>query len=539
MCRTGYRVLSELRALTGLGNLFNVAVPMKVTLNWLRQYVDFDWSPAELTGRLTMLGLEAESVHKIGGEFEGVVVAQILTKDKVPGSDKLTVCKVNDGKGERIIICGAQNHNVGDKVPLILPNFALPLKPGEKEPFVIKERKVFGITSQGMMCSPQELSLPDQVDGLLILPQDASIGKPFAEYLGRVGGDVVYDLEITPNRPDWNSVIGIAREIAAVTRNKLRLPDVGGASVHASRLLQTAATACQEPRPTASDLVSVRIEDAELCPRYTARVVKGVKVGPSPDWMRSMLEKVGIRSINNIVDVTNYVMLETGQPLHAFDYQLIAKDKGGNPTIVVRRTAAGEKFKTLDNLERTLTGEMLLIADEEKGIALAGVMGGRNTEINDRTVDVLIESAYFSPTNIRRTSKALGLRSESSYRFERGADIGICDWASRRAAQLILETAGGQLAEGVVDAYPKPVEPKQITLRPNKVNELLGVHLKPEECGFYLGQLGLKAVNRKARPVGSGDSTEPMTFQIPTFRVDLKREVDLIEEVARLHGVDK
>jgi phenylalanyl-tRNA synthetase beta chain len=512
---------------------------MKVTFNWLKQYIDFDWSPEELTERLTMLGLEAESVHKIGGEFEGVVIAQILTKDKVPGSDKLTVCKVNDGKGERTIICGAQNHNVGDKVPLILPNFALPLKPGEKEPFVIKERKVFGITSHGMMCSPQELGLPDKVDGLLILPADAPVGKSFAEYLGRSGGDVVYDLEITPNRPDWNSVIGIAREIAAVTGNKLKLPDVGGASVPASRSLQTAATARQEPRPTAADLVSVRIEDTELCPRYTARVVKGIKIGPSPDWLRTTLEKVGIRSINNVVDVTNYVMLETGQPLHAFDYHLLAKGKDGKPTIVVRRATAGEKFKTLDNIERTLTAEMLLIADEQKGIALAGVMGGQNTEINEKTVDVLIESAYFSPTNIRRTSKALGLRSESSYRFERGADIGICDWASQRAAQLILETAGGQLAEGVVDAYPKPAEPKQITLRHYKVNELLGIELKPEEIEFYLGQLGLKTVGHKARPVGADTAPEPATFQIPTFRVDLKRAADLIEEVARLHGVEK
>jgi phenylalanyl-tRNA synthetase beta chain len=496
---------------------------MKVTLNWLKQYVDFDWSPQELTERLTMLGLEAESVHKIGGEFEGIVIAQILTKDKVPGSDKLTVCKVNDDRGERMIICGAQNHNVGDKVPLILPNFALPLKPGEKEPFVIKERKVFGITSQGMMCSPQELGLPDKVDGLLILPADAPIGKPFAEYLGRAGGDVVYDLEITPNRPDWNSVIGIAREIAAVTGNQLKLPEVRS----------------QKSEVRTESLVSVRIEDAGLCPRYTARVVKGVKVGPSPDWLRTTLEKVGVRSINNIVDVTNYVMLETGQPLHAFDYHLIARGKDGKPAMVVRRAAAGEKFKTLDNNERTLTGEMLLIADEQKGIALAGVMGGQNTEINERTVDVLIESAYFSPTNIRRTSKALGLRSESSYRFERGADIGICDWASQRCAQLILETAGGQPAAGVVDVYPKPVEPKQITLRRHKVNELLGIHLKPEECEFYLGQLGLKAVNRKARPVGSGGPPEPLAFQIPTFRVDLKREVDLIEEIARLHGIEK
>src|ERR1700690_4059687 len=268
---------------------------MKVTLNWLKQYVDFDWSPEQLAERLTMIGIEVEGVQKLGGEFEGIVVAQILTRDKVPGSDKLSVCKVNDGKGERTIICGAQNHRPGDKVPLILPNFALPLKPGDKEPFVIKERKVFGITSQGMMCSPQELGLPDQVDGLLILPQDAPVGKPFAEYLGRVGGDVVYDLEITPNRPDWNSVIGIAREIAAVTGNPLKLPEVSN----------------QKSEVRTESLVSVRIEDAGLCPRYTARVVKGVKVGPSPDWLRTTLEKVGVRSINNVVDVTNYVMLET------------------------------------------------------------------------------------------------------------------------------------------------------------------------------------------------------------------------------------
>jgi phenylalanyl-tRNA synthetase beta chain len=518
---------------------------MKITFNWLKQYVDFDWSPEELAERLTMLGLEVEGVHKVGGEFDGIVVAQILTRDPVPGSDKLSVCKVNDGKGERIIICGAQNHKPGDKVPLILPNFALPLKPGEKEPFVIKERKVFGITSHGMMCSPQELGLPDKVDGILILPANAKIGQPFAEYLGRSGGDVVYDLEVTPNRSDWNSVIGIAREIAALTGNKLKMPSVQcSVSSVQSEKLKT-----ENLKLETSALVSIRLDDAELCPRYTARVVKGVKIGPSPDWLRSTLEKVGIRSINNVVDVTNYVMLEVGQPLHAFDYHLLQRSpavpagrsrRDACATIVIRCAKDGEKFKTLDNVERTLTSEMLLIADEQKGIALAGIMGGANTEINDRTTDVLIESAYFSPTNIRRTSKALGLRSESSYRFERGADIGICDWASQRASQLILETAGGQLAEGIVDAYPKPVEPKQIALRHHKVNELLGIELRPEEIEFYLGQLGLETVGRKARPVGTDKAAlKPVTFQIPTFRVDLKREVDLIEEVVRLHGVDK
>src|SRR6266487_343672 len=339
---------------------------MKVTLNWLKQYVDFDWSPGELAERLTMLGLEVEAVHTVAGEFDGIVVAQILSRDKVPGADKLSVCKVKDGQGERTIICGAQNHKAGDKVPLILPNYALPLKPGENEPFVIKERKVFGIVSQGMMCSPQELGLPDPVDGLLILPEDAKVGQPFAQYLGQASGDVVYDLEVTPNRPDLNSVIGIAREISAVTGNPLKIPE--------SRVPRSAFRV--------QDLVAVRIEDSDLCPRYVARVIKDVKIGPSPGWLRSMLEKVGVRSINNVVDVTNYVMLEMGQPLHVFDYHLIARSPrrkeedhgnppsrvGGHavPTIVIRRARPGERFTTLDGVEHTLTNEMLLIADDHK-----------------------------------------------------------------------------------------------------------------------------------------------------------------------------
>jgi phenylalanyl-tRNA synthetase beta chain len=487
---------------------------MKVTLNWLKQYVDFNWSPEELTERLTMLGLEVEGAQKIAAAFDGIVVAQVITRDKHPNADKLSLCRVNDGVGERQIVCGAQNFKAGDKVPLILPGASLPLKPGEKEPFTIKVGKIRGVESHGMMCSPQELGLPDQVDGLLILREDAKVGQPFAEYLGRSGSDVVYDLEVTPNRPDLNSVIGIAREIAALTGNPLRIPGV-----------QLAVS----ERETAS-LVSVRVEDPELCPRYTARVIQGVKVGPSPEWLRSTLEKVGIRSISNVVDVTNYVMLETGQPLHAFDYHLIAKGAEGRPTIVVRRAAAGEKFKTLDGQERALTNEMLLIADEQKGIALAGVMGGANTEIGEQTADVLIESAYFSPTNIRRTSKALGLRSESSYRFERGADVGICDWASQRAARLILDTAGGQLAHAVVDVYPKPAQPKEIALHFAKSKDLLGVGISHAEQVSFLTKLGLTPVKQEP-----GECT----FSIPTWRVDLKRDVDLIEEVGRLYGVDK
>ena len=514
---------------------------MKITFNWLKQYVDFNWSPEELAERLTMLGLEVEGMQKLGGEFAGIVVAQVITRDKHPNADKLSLCRVNDGTGERQIVCGADNFKAGDKVALILPGASLPVKPGDKEPFTIKVGKIRGVESHGMMCSPEELGLPDEVAGILILREDASVGQPFAEYLGRAGSDVVYDLEITPNRPDWNSLVGIAREIAAVTGNPLKLPVI--------------SNQCSVSGGEISKFVAVRLEEPELCPRYTARVVTGVKVGPSPDWLRTTLEKVGVRSINNVVDVTNFVMLEVGQPLHAFDYQLVGRasrlsqissGNSGNrqdacPTIVVRRAAAGEKFKSLDNQERTLTNEMLLIADEQTGIALAGVMGGQNTEIRDDTKVVLIESACFAPTNIRRTSKALGLRSESSYRFERGADVAICDWASRRAAQLILETAGGQLAEGVVDAYPQPAEAKVISLRPEKITELLGVEITREQAEGMLDSLGLKTAARVPQPLDGPTSAPlpPLKLRIPTFRVDLKREVDLIEEIARLHGVDK
>jgi phenylalanyl-tRNA synthetase beta chain len=497
---------------------------MKVTLNWLKQYVEFDWTAAELAERLTMIGIEVEGMQKLGGELEGVVVAQVITKDKHPNADKLTVCRVNDGKGERQIVCGAQNFKAGDKVPLILPGSTLPAKPGEA-PFTIKVGKLRGVESHGMMCSPQELGLGDLVEGLLILRDDAKVGQPFAEYLGRTGSDVVYDLEITPNRPDWNSVIGIAREISAVTGNPLKLPQVS----------------LKETGDPAGKLVAVRIEDPELCPRYTARVIRGVKIAPSPEWLKTSLEKVGVRSISNVVDVTNYVMLETGQPLHAFDYHLLAKaGEDASPTVVVRRATEGEKFMTLDGQARTLTGQMLLIADETKAVALAGVMGGQNSEINLSTADVLIESACFKPQNIRATSKKLDLRTESSYRFERGADIGICDWASRRAAQLILETAGGTLAEGVVDAYPKPYVPKQIALRHSQTDAVLGVAVPMGQQIECLQRLGLEIEIAAGIAPSTGVPMQHTTvFRVPSFRVDLKREIDLIEEVARLYGVDK
>ena len=279
---------------------------MKVTVNWLKQYVDFDWSIDELVERLTMLGMEVEGVEELTDPLEGVVVAEVLQKDQHPNADKLSVCRVADGAGERQIVCGAKNFVEGDKVPLILPGASLPGEPGEK-PFVIKVGKLRGVESQGMMCSPKELKLAEDADGLMILPREAQVGAPLSAHLGKTTGDTVIDLEITPNRPDLNSVIGVAREIAALTGTALRLPDAQPV----------------ESDYAASDWVDVRIEDSDLCPRYSARILRGVRVGPSPDWLRESLEKVGLRSVNNVVDVTNFVMLEFGQPLHAFDYHLL------------------------------------------------------------------------------------------------------------------------------------------------------------------------------------------------------------------------
>ena len=486
---------------------------MKVTVNALKQYVDFDWSVEELTERLTMLGLEVESVEQVGGGYEGIEVAEILEFVPHPDADKLSVCQVADSTGHRQIVCGAKNFKVGDKVPLILPGHSLPIKEGEK-PFTIKVGKLRGVESCGMMCSGAEIGITQNGAGLMILGADAKVGQPIAEYLGCAEKDVLLDMEVTPNRPDYNSVIGIAREIAALTGNPLRWPEVTS----------------EETGGPLSKVLDVRIEDPERCPRYQARVIKGVKIGPSPTWLQQSLEKVGVRSINNVVDVTNFVMLEVGQPLHAFDLNLVKRKGDHLPTVVIRTAQDKEPFVTLDDQSHELDPEMLLIADETQGIALAGVMGGLNTEINDQTVDVLLESACFHPGNIRRTSKLLDLRTDASYRFERGADVSICDWASRRAAQLIMETAGGQLCQGSIDAYPGLKDPLTITLSYEKTNRLLGIEIPGDDQKKLLESIELNCIESN---VGS------CCVQIPAFRVDLKGEIDLIEEVTRLYGVDR
>ena len=489
---------------------------MRFTYNWLKQYVDFDWSPQELADKLTFAGIEVENVVNLGGKIpDEVVITEILASEKHPNADKLSVCRVT---GDRQIVCGAKNYKVGDKVPLALPGAAM------AGGFTIKVSKLRGIESQGMLCSPEELGLPKSEDGLLILPADAPVGKKFAEYVGP--GDTVFDIEVTPNRPDWLSVIGIAREISALTGNPLKLPEI---PPHLSPLPQGERKIVAVPSPRGGEGQGegslVTVEAPDLCPRYTARLIRGVKIGPSPAWLKQTLEKVGLRSINNIVDITNYVLLESGHPLHAFDYNLLAGKK-----IIVRRAQAGEQFTAIDDSKHELTAEMLVIADGERAVALAGIMGGKNSEINDATTDVLLESAWFLPANVRKTSKQLSLASDSSYRFERGADIGGVIWASDRAAALMQELAVGKVAPGIVDVLAKPIEKRRVKCRYAQVNRLLGVAVPPATVKRIFMGLSLGVVS---------DDATGCEVEVPTFRVDLEREADLIEEVCRIYGVEK
>jgi phenylalanyl-tRNA synthetase beta chain len=475
---------------------------MKFTYNWLKQYVDVDWSPAELADKLTFAGIEVEDVVTTGGGvLQQVVVCQILSSDKHPNAERLTVCRVNDGHGERQIVCGAKNYKVGDKVPLAQPGVTLP------NGITIKEAKLRGVESQGMMCAAEELGLPRGEDGLLILPADTRIGITLSEALG--GTDTVFDIEVTPNRPDWLSLIGIAREISALTGNPLKLPEV----------------TVQESGEPVEQLTSVTVEAPDVCPRYTARVIRGVKIGPSPGWLKQLLEKVGLRPVNNVVDVTNYVLLECGHPLHAFDCNRLAEQR-----VVVRRATNGEQFLAIDGSAHELTKDMLVIADAKRAVALAGIMGGKDSEISDTTTDVLLESAWFLPANVRKTSKQCGLSSDSSYRFERGADIDGVIWASNRAAQLIRQLAGGQVARGIVDVLAKPIEKRRVRCRYAQVNRLLGIEVPPETVKRIFSGLSLTVVSA---------TSDACQVEVPTFRVDLEREADLIEEVCRIYGVEK
>jgi phenylalanyl-tRNA synthetase beta chain len=474
---------------------------MKVSLNWLRDYIEITMGVSDLVDLLTMAGLEVEAAISTGEGFEKVVVAEIKTIRKHPNADKLSLVEVLTDREKFSIVCGATNIKEGQKVPLALVGARLP------NGIEIKKSKIRGEISEGMLCSEIELHLGPDATGIMILSSNLPLGANLGNTLGL--RDTVLDVSITPNRPDCLCVIGVAREIAALTRQKVNYPPLSlsdrGEEIH---------------RKT-----SVTVVDSDLCPRYVARMIEGVKIGPSPFWMSNRLEKVGVRSINNVVDVTNYVMMEYGQPLHAFDFSFLEEGR-----IVVRRAKEGEQFVTLDGVKRTLDPEMLMICDGRKPVAVAGVMGGLNSEIRQDTKVVLLESAYFDPGGNRRTAKQLGLETEAAYRFGRGIDYGGCLAAANRAAQLIDELAEGRVVEGVVDVYPTPLQTKSIPLNIQKIHQVLGTEVVASKVKTYLKGLEL-GVQEK-----DGDS---LIVTPPSFRGDLEREIDLIEEVARLNGYEK
>ncbi len=473
---------------------------MKILLSWLRDYIDIQVPPQKIADALLMAGIEVEAIHEPGKHLQKVVVGQVLTRDKHPNADKLSLCTVDVGTGTPLqIVCGAPNHKAGDKVPTALVGAVLP------SGFEIRVAKIRGVESSGMLCSKKELGISDDHSGLYILPPDARVGEDIVKTLGM--DDVTFEISVTPNRGDVLSHLGIARELSAL----FNLP------LHRNSLDDTAGEG------DIRSLTSVTLDEPDLCPRYGARLVRDVEVGESPRWLKDRLEKVGIRSINSVVDITNYVMLDIGHPMHAFDFDRLA---GGR--IVVRRAAPGEKLQSLDGVHRTLDPSMLVIADAQKPVAIAGVMGGEATGVTTKTRHVLLEAACFDPVCIRKTAKTLGMMSDSSYRFERGTNIDNVPIALNLAARLIKDLAGGRPAAGLIDAFPAPPPLKRILLRTRRVARVLGIDLKPAQIETLLLRLKFE-VSRNGEEIWVG---------VPPFRHDIDQEADLIEEVARLYGYE-
>ncbi len=476
---------------------------MKFSYNWLRELVPFPWSVPELAERLTMAGVEVEEIFIQGEGLSNVVAAQILKSEQHPNADRLSVCEVDCGSGKKNIVCGAKNYKVGDKIPLALPGATLP------NGMEIRRSKLRGVESDGMMCSSKELGLAEDAEGLLILPPETKPGQPIAEALGL--NDTLFELEITPNRSDLLSHWGMAREIAAI--GDFPSPSLTQLLPENEERMLRQGTPPHFP---------ITVEDSQLCPRYTARLIRGVKVGPSPEWLRRRLESLGERTISNVVDLTNYVLHEMGQPLHAFDLGLLQ-----GPAILVRRARASEKIVRLDDETSELNPNILVIADAQGPVAIAGVMGGRHTGVNDSTTDILLESAMFQPGNIRKTSKALGVSSGSSYRFERGVDAELAAWASFRATQLIVKVCGGKVEGGLMDCRSsKPIAPS-ILCRHARVQSILGKTVPAAEASGILKRLGCEL------------NAEGEVYEVrpPSYRPDLMREIDLIEEIARVYGI--
>jgi phenylalanyl-tRNA synthetase beta chain len=468
---------------------------MRFSVNWLREFVDLPKNPEDIAELLTRAGIETKNIETRGANIDKVIVSQITASSRHPNADRLTVCEVDDGSGTRQIVCGATNYKVGDKVPLALPGAKLP------NGTEIRKSKLRGVESEGMLCSPIELGLGEDASGLLILLSDAKVGAPIADLFP---ADTILDVEITPNRGDLLSHFGLAREIAALT----------GAAAPSPRAEETAR------RRAGSITIAVTRE----CPFFSLRKIDNVKVGPSPQWLRAKIESVGVRSINNIVDISNFVMLELGQPTHAFDADKLT---GG---INVRLARDGEKFLALDGKTYSLKPDNCVIADQERAVGIGGVMGGEETGVTDSTKNILLEAAYFLPASIRRTARDLNLQSDASYRFERGVDPDMILRASQRAAELMGEIAGGTPAEEIHVAGELPADPADVSLSYEKCSRVIGVAIDPKTVDEILTRFGLRK---------TGGTDQSATWKIPSYRRDLQRDVDLIEEVLRGYGIDK
>ncbi len=466
---------------------------MKFSYNWLKEYVEFEETPAQLSLKLTEAGFEVEEYFPLIKKFSGVIVGRVESVEQHPNADRLTVCRVNTGTDTYQVICGAPNVAGGQIVPFAQIGAELP------NGFKLKKTKIRGVESLGMICSKAELGLEKSSEGIWVFDEPLELNRDLYEILSQ-NQDYVFDLSITPNRPDCLSIIGIAREVAAITGNELKWPEVNISEDNAQKV---------------EDFITIEIDDPVGCPRYAGRVIKDIELGPGPAWMQRKLEAVGIRPINNIVDITNYVLMEFGHPLHAFDLDRIAGNK-----IIVRSSQDGEKFVTLDQKERQLPPETVMICDAKRPVAIGGVMGGLNSEVTETTKDILLESAYFNPQRISVSGKRMGLSTEAAQRFERGADPNGVLRAMNRASALITSLAGGKVVKGVCDVYPNPVEPKKIKLRASRVNHVLGSDLDEKTIFDKLAAIELKSENGMVTA--------------PTFRVDLNAEIDLIEEVARL-----
>lgn len=477
---------------------------MKISLKWLNDFIDINdylAKPNELADLLTKAGLEVEEIQNKGQELASVVVGHIQVKDKHPNADKLSLCQVQVGAGTILqIVCGAQNHKAGDKVVVALPGAVLPGN------FAIKKSKIRDVESSGMLCSFKELGLADISDGIIILPTDAPVGRSYAEYAGL--DDVTFELKVTPNRADCLSHYGLARELGCLLGRPVKQPEV------ITKFSQTST----------KQKIKLEVQNTELCTRYCGRFIENVKIGPSPAWLKSRLESIGQNSINNVVDVTNYVMLEMGQPLHAFDADQLAKAQ-----IVVRTAAAGEKFKTLKEQDLVMQGDELMICDGDKAVALAGVIGGLNSGVSDKTVNIFLESANFQNMSVRKTSRKHGVETDSAYRFARGVDSSATAQIMDRAALLIQQVAGGTVAGEAYDIHPHPIVKKPIQISIQTVSDRLGYAADEKKFLDYMKGLQMKV-----------DSNGAGVYVItpPVFRFDIEQDMDLVEEYARLHGYE-